>query len=429
MPQRLQILLVEDSPADAELLLRALRQGGFEPDCVRVETESDFLERLHAGLDLVLSDYNLPRFSGLRALELLKQQGLDVPFILVSGTIGEETAVEAMKWGASDYFLKDRLWRLGPAVTQALAQARLRRERVAAEQARARAEAKYRSIFENSLEGIYQTSVEGRLLIANPALARITGYPSPEALIAAVTNVGEQIYLDRADRIRFQELMRAGGVVRGFESRIKQRDGSWRWISSDARLVRDEEGNAIYEGSLQDITERKGAEEALRASEQRFRTTLENLMEGCQIIGRDWRYLYVNEIAARHVDSTVEQVVGRSMKEVYPDLETTDLFAILQRSMEEGRPERMEHEFVQKDGAVTWFQWVIQPVPEGLFILTLDITPRKRAEEKIQGQLAELQRWHDATLGREERVLALKQEVNELLVAAGAPARYQGGLS
>lgn len=428
MPQRIQILLVEDNPADAELLLRALRQDGFAPESERVETEADYLARLHAGLDLVLSDYNLPRFSGLRALELLRERGLEVPFILVSGMIGEETAVEAMKGGASDYFLKDRLGRLGPAVTQAMTQARLRRERLAAEQARARAEAKYRSIFENSLEGIYQTSVDGRLLIANPALARIAGYESPEAMIAAVSNVGEQIYVHREDRIRFQEQLQTGGTVRGFESQMQRRDGSSRWISSDARLVRDEGGNVCYEGALRDITERKAAEEALRRSEQRFRTTLENLMEGCQIVGRDWRYLYVNEIAARHVHRTVDAVVGRSMVEVYPGLETTPLFAILRRSMEGGEPERMEHELVQEDGSAMWFQMVIQPVPEGLFILSLDITPRKRAEEKIQGQLAELQRWHDATLGREERVLALKQEVNELLIAAGAPARYQGGL-
>lgn len=427
MAQRIQILLVEDNPADAELLLRALRQGGFAPDAVRVETEADYLGRLHGGLDLVLSDYNLPQFSGLRALALLKERGLEVPFILVSGTIGEETAVEAMKWGASDYFLKDRLWRLGPAVTQAQAQARLRRERIAAEQARVRAEAKYRSIFENSPEGIFQTTPDGRLLIANPSLARIAGYESPEAMIAAVSDVGEQIYLRPEDRIRFQELMKTGGV-RGFESQMQRQDGSSRWISSDARLVRDEEGKVFYEGALQDITERKAAEAALRASEQRFRTTLDNLMEGCQIIGRDWRYLYVNEIAARQVHSTVEAVVGRSMVEVYPGLETTPLFALLRRSMEGGKPERREHEFVQEDGSSAWFQMVIQPVPEGLFILSLDITPRKRAEEKIQGQLAELQRWHDATLGREERVLALKQEVNELLIAAGAPVRYRGGL-
>src|SRR4051812_37418827 len=99
MSHQIQILLVEDNPADAELLMNALNEADFNPTWERVETEADYLERLRPDLDLVLSDYQLPQFSGLRALELLREKGLDVPFILASGTIGEETAVEAMRMG------------------------------------------------------------------------------------------------------------------------------------------------------------------------------------------------------------------------------------------------------------------------------------------------------------------------------------------
>ena len=99
MPQPLKILIVEDSPADAELVLRQLRRDGFEPDWTRVETEVDFAASLELGFDMILSDYEMPQFSGLRALELLKQSGRDIPFILVSGTIGEDIAVLAMKRG------------------------------------------------------------------------------------------------------------------------------------------------------------------------------------------------------------------------------------------------------------------------------------------------------------------------------------------
>jgi DNA-binding NtrC family response regulator len=125
MPQPLKVLIAEDNPADAELLVRELRRAGFEPDWKRVDTEEEYLAHLHDGLDLVLSDYQMPEFSGLRALGLLKQRGLEVPFIIVSGTIGEETAVAAMKEGAVDYLIKDRLARLGPAVSQALESRRL----------------------------------------------------------------------------------------------------------------------------------------------------------------------------------------------------------------------------------------------------------------------------------------------------------------
>src|SRR5687767_7708724 len=109
MPRPLKILIVEDNPADAEMELLALESAGFETDWERVETEAAYLERLNGKLDLVLSDFSLPQFNGLRALELLKQSGLDIPFILISGTIGEDIAVEALRKGASDYLLKDRL--------------------------------------------------------------------------------------------------------------------------------------------------------------------------------------------------------------------------------------------------------------------------------------------------------------------------------
>lgn len=129
MPDPLHLLLVEESSKDAEIVLQLLRKAGFLPDCKRVETEADFLKNLHSGLDLIISNQKLPQFNGIRALELLKRSGLEMPFILLSSEVGEETAVAAMKSGATDYLLKDRLARLGPAVGQALEQSKLRRER------------------------------------------------------------------------------------------------------------------------------------------------------------------------------------------------------------------------------------------------------------------------------------------------------------
>jgi two-component system cell cycle sensor histidine kinase/response regulator CckA len=121
MPPRIQILIVEDNPNDADLLVRELKRAGLDFDWQRVDTEAGYLAKLNSGLHLILSDYEMPQFSGLRALELLNQQpALDIPFIIVSGTIGEEMAVVAMQQGAADYLLKDRIARLGPAVRRAL---------------------------------------------------------------------------------------------------------------------------------------------------------------------------------------------------------------------------------------------------------------------------------------------------------------------
>src|SRR5450759_1494858 len=144
MPQALRMLLVEDNPRDAELIVAELHRAGFAPDWQRVDTEPAYVRALEGGCDIILSDYTLPQFSGLRALELLGLSGRDIPLIVVSGTIGEDTAVAAMKQGATDYLMKDRLVRLAPAINHALEQSRLRRERKQAVVALQASEQKYR---------------------------------------------------------------------------------------------------------------------------------------------------------------------------------------------------------------------------------------------------------------------------------------------
>src|SRR4051812_18285264 len=131
MSRPLHLLIAEDNADDAELLMRELQRVGFAPVARRVDNEQDFLAHLHPGLDLVVSDYSMPQFSGPRALELVRQHHPLIPFIIISGTIGEETAVESMRLGADDYLLKDRLVRLGPAIERVLRETQLRRERLA----------------------------------------------------------------------------------------------------------------------------------------------------------------------------------------------------------------------------------------------------------------------------------------------------------
>ena len=125
----LHVLILEDREEDAELMVHELRRAGFDPQWQRVDTEGDFLAHLNQELDVVLADYSLPQFDAQRALEHLKKRGLDVPFIIVSGCIGEERAVECMKYGATDYLLKDRLTRLGQAVRKAVDEKCLRDDR------------------------------------------------------------------------------------------------------------------------------------------------------------------------------------------------------------------------------------------------------------------------------------------------------------
>jgi hypothetical protein len=151
-PAPIRVLILEDNASDAELMIFELRKSGLDVQVERVETETEFAARLAPEPDLILSDYKLPQFGGLQALRLVRSRGLDVPFIIVSGSIGEDIAVEAMREGADDYLLKDRTARLGPAALQALEKKRLRTEKQRAEAALRENEVKFRQIAENIRE-------------------------------------------------------------------------------------------------------------------------------------------------------------------------------------------------------------------------------------------------------------------------------------
>jgi PAS domain S-box-containing protein len=260
MSVALKVLLVEDSEDDALLLVRMLRRGGYDPAWERVDTPAAMEAALDGGSwDLIISDHSMPAFSSLAALGLLRRKGfVDLPFIIVSGRIGEDAAVSAMKAGADDYLMKDNLARLNSAIERELRDAEVRRERRQAEE-------KYRSIFENAVEGIFQTTVDGRFLTANPAMARMLGYESPEELLGAISNIRDQLYVEPERREEFYQLALRDGFVSSFEVQMHRKDGGTVWVSANARAIYDAGGGVSgYEGTVENITERKRAEEALR---------------------------------------------------------------------------------------------------------------------------------------------------------------------
>src|SRR5438477_2049769 len=155
MSENIRVLMVEDELADAELMVRELRRAGFAPDWARVDTELAYLSSLDWAPDVILSDSNLPSFDGLQALEILRERDLDIPFILVSGRLGEDWAVDAMKRGAYDYLLKDRLARLGESVRRALSQRQLRAERALAIEALRQSEERHRLVSEITADYAY----------------------------------------------------------------------------------------------------------------------------------------------------------------------------------------------------------------------------------------------------------------------------------
>ena len=160
----LRVLILEDRPEDAEMLLHELRTAGFKVDARRVEDEAGFQAHLNADVDIILADYALPGYNALNALASLQKSGLDIPFIIVTGALSDEDAADCIKRGADDYLRKDRVARLGHAVAVALDQRRLRAEGIAAEQALRASEQKYRLLFNKIRDPVFvvEVSAEGR---------------------------------------------------------------------------------------------------------------------------------------------------------------------------------------------------------------------------------------------------------------------------
>ena len=262
VPTPLRLLMLEDKAADAELIVHELRRTGLELLWKRVETEEEFRASLDPRPDLILADYTLPSYDGLRALRLVRGCQLDIPFIVVSATIGEELAATSMREGADDYVMKDRLTRLGPAAENALEEKRLRDDTQRAEERLLESLERYRSLFERVPVGLYRTMPSGQIVDGNPALAAMLGLPDREALLEVNA---ASLYASSEERAQEQLLLERDGIVRGFETTLRRRDGTLIHVRDNARVTRDETGTVLYnEGSLEDITQRRRVEEEIR---------------------------------------------------------------------------------------------------------------------------------------------------------------------
>jgi two-component system cell cycle sensor histidine kinase/response regulator CckA len=252
MANHLNILIVEDNPSDAELALRQIRKDGFEPKWERVETEEDFSARLKPDLDLILSDFEMPRFSGLRALELLKKSGLDIPFILMSGTIGEDTAVLAMKEGASDYLMKDRMTRLGPAINHALDESRLRRERrLAEEELRL-----FRTLVNQSSDSFEVVDPEtGRFIDVNEKGHMSVGYTRSEFLKLRIFDIDPTVTHDGWPKLLAK--LRSVGSSSGEGIHVRK-DGTTFPVEFNVTIAKV--GKEYVVAVVRDISERKEME-------------------------------------------------------------------------------------------------------------------------------------------------------------------------
>jgi PAS domain S-box-containing protein len=274
MIEKLRILHLEDSRNDAELIKGTLTAGGIECDISLTDNREDFTAALERErFDLILADYNLPTFDGLSALLIASEKRRAVPFLFVSGTMGEEIAVESLKHGATDYIVKGNLARLVPSIKRALHEKDERTARERAEKALSESEDRYRSLFNNSMDAVLLTVPDGGILSANKAACRMFDRTEEE-----IRAIGRKGLVDPADpRLAplLEERARTGRATG--ELLFVRKDGSRFPGEVSSLLFEDARGEMRTSMVIRDITERKQAEEALRASEAKFRHLVENL--------------------------------------------------------------------------------------------------------------------------------------------------------
>jgi PAS domain S-box-containing protein len=255
--QQLRALVIEDSEVDAELVILELRRH-YRVAHARVQTADELNAALTEDWDIALSDYSMPGFSGIEALRLLKQSGKDIPFIIVSGTIGEDTAVLAMQAGADDFLVKGNLGRLVPAIERSRREHEARRARRLAERALRESEQRLRATFEQAAVGMARVAPDGRWLEVNQRLCEMLGFERDELLARKFQDMTHPDDLD-ADLELVERVLAGELATYTLEKRYVKKDGGLVWVDLTVSLVSDDAGPKYFVSIVQDISARKSA--------------------------------------------------------------------------------------------------------------------------------------------------------------------------
>jgi len=409
---------------DELLLIRALKEYGYDTEHKRVETPEDLEKALKSEeWDVVISDYVLPCMNGLEALQMFKESGLDVPFILVSGTVGEDVAVAALKAGAHDYLMKDRMTRLGTAVDRAIADASERVHIKRTQERLKETESKYRTLFKSAADAIMVVAFEGKespvIIDCNDSTLKMFGCDRKDFLGKNIEDVSAPIQpgggLVYASISKMSEELSRGKSLRG-EWIYRRQNGEL--FHADITL-----SSLMFAGAthalviVRDITERIKAEAALRKAEKEWQRTFDAIEEFIFVQDKDYIITRVNKSFLDVMKLEKEDVIGKKCYEVvhartspWPNC-----------PFEQTKSDKKTHTEEVDDPNIGFpISVTTSPIfdSEGNFNgsvhIAKDMSALRTMIEEKEKHAHELEVFFNASMGREDKILELKQKVAEL---------------
>ncbi|MBL9138138.1 MAG: PAS domain S-box protein [Verrucomicrobiales bacterium] len=394
MSKPVRILYLEDSRRDAELTRDQFERAGLSFELRVVSSRLAYEESLEGAIfDLILSDFSLPGYDGIAALARARTRQPSVPFILISGTLGEEQAVDCMLRGATDYVLKQRLDRLVPAAKRALAEAEEQRARRRAEVALRQSEATFRAMFEVASIGMAQTDPQtGRLVRVNRKYCEITGYSEEELLQKRASEI---IHPEdrRMDWDLFQRVVRGELKDYHIEKRYLRKDGSLAWVNVNLTVIRDDSGHpASTLATIEDITQRKSAEE----ERARLVAAIEQAAETVVITDTNARIVYANPAFERTSGFNRQEVLGCNPRILRSGKHDAEFYRKLWNTLSRGEVWHGNLVNRRKDGTLYEEAATISPVRDAAgktvnyVAIKLDVTRMKDLEAQfLQSQKLE----------------------------------------
>jgi len=405
--------MIDDSENDVLLIIRELKKGGYNPVYERVETAVAMKKALkEKQWDIILCDYKMPNFNAFSAIAILKRANINAPLILISGAIGEETALECMRLGAQDYIMKANFSRLCPTIARELEEADSRSKRKQAEEALRQSEERFRILFEQAADSILLLEIlpEGIPVIrdANSATFRLLGYERDEIIGQPVSFMEVAPDASKVVDKRRRDILSEMGAV--FQARHRCKDGTIRDFECSATEMQI--GSKTFALSVErDITKRKRAEsqreaalEALKESENKYRLLADNVSDVIFVLDMNLNYTYISPSVKILRGYEPEEVLKQPSIETLTPSSRDLAMRILSEIIELEKSEHgeipisrtLQLEMMRKDGTAVWTEVKFSFIRDenqrlvGILGVTRDITERKREEEELRSYAAEI---------------------------------------